>query len=296
MKAFVITSLSPLLIITLMTSILMTESLRTENKNGQLSVTMGIFSGRRDPQWVIPANNPSMRNIQLLLATAKKAGALHARDEMPARLGYKGFLVVYDQVERLILGPKTVPLQEALFATMPQGAIPNKIVARTLATIKAGTVLPEVKSRGKRHKPPFNPAPWMNDIVRGNNNCYNYANIKITNTFAQPGRGSTGIYTAMTAAAVRAASVNDGLVIAANGNFPARTRHVVALVVEDGVDFHWYLRDSDGKWSHKPGTCSVTRTDNSGNLITDPSSASVDMNGYRFVCFMTTDRNTVTIN
>ena len=194
---------------------------------------MGIFSGRRDPQWVIPANNPSMRNIQLLLATAKKAGALHARDEMPARLGYKGFLVVYDQVERLILGPKTVPLQEALFATMPQGAIPNKIVARTLATIKAGTVLPEVKSRGKRHRPPYNPAPWMNYIVRENNNCYNYANIKITNTFAQPGRGSGAIYAGITQAKILAAARRDGLISVANSDTPAGPRHVVALVVED---------------------------------------------------------------
>ena len=35
MKAFVIKSLSPLLIIALMTSIVMTESLRIENKNGK---------------------------------------------------------------------------------------------------------------------------------------------------------------------------------------------------------------------------------------------------------------------
>jgi len=266
-----------------------------EEISGQLPVTMGIFSGRKDPEWVIPGNHPKLVKIQLLLVAAKKAKTFHTRDEMPARLGYKGFIVVYEQAERLILGPKTVDLQEALFTTMPQGAIPDKIVARTLQTIKAGTVLPQ-KLRRKRYAPLFDPAPFMDANVKRNNNCYNYANIKITNTFAQPGRGSTGIYAAITAAAVRAASIADGLAVVANGNFPQGSRHVVALVVEDGVDFHWYRRDRDGRWSHKPGETSVTRTDDSYNLINDPSAANVDMNGYQFVCFMTTDRNTVTIN
>ncbi|KAL9969862.1 hypothetical protein ACROYT_G022130 [Oculina patagonica] len=179
--------------------------------------------------------------------------------------------------------------------SMPKGAIPEKIIERTQQVISAGTVLPELKSgTSKRHRPPFNPGPWMNDAVRDNNNCYNYANIQITNTFAQPGRGSGAIYAAITAAAVRTASVNDGLVVAANSVSPAGSRHVVALVVEDGVDFHWYLKDGDGKWSHKPGETSVTRTDDSGNLKNNPETC--DMNGYVFVCYMTTDRNTVNIN
>lgn len=35
-------------------------------------------------------------------------------------------------------------------------------------------------------------------------------------------------------------------------------------------DYHWYRQDSDGYWSHKPGTTAVRRTDNSGNSILDP--------------------------
>src|SRR5690606_15255980 len=35
--------------------------------------------------------------------------------------------------------------------------------------------------------PPYNPGKWNNDPnIRTRNNCYNYANDKITNTFAQP--------------------------------------------------------------------------------------------------------------
>ena len=60
-------------------------------------------------------------------------------------------------------------------------------------------------------------------------------------------------------------------------------------------DFHWYRLDSDGKWSHKPGRTRVTQYDNAGHYITDPRDPSVNMGRYRFVCFMSTDVNTVNI-
>lgn len=265
---------------------------------GNIEVTLGIFSGRKDPKWSITPTDRNLKTIQALLDKAEKSKPfplVYSPDDMPARLGYRGFLLEYNNQEELILGPKTVPLQLALFQTMPNGTIPEKIVPRTLKVIKAGTVLPKLKRAvGKRYSPPFDIVPWTADPVKQNNNCYNYANIRITNSFAQPGRGSGQQYTSMTAAAVQDASIRDGLQVSPNSNVPPRTRHVVALVVEDGVDFHWYRRDNDGKWSHKPGPTSVTRTDESGNLITDPKTC--DMNGYRFVCFMTSDRNTVNIS
>ncbi|KAL9969916.1 hypothetical protein ACROYT_G022193 [Oculina patagonica] len=177
---------------------------------GDLQVQMAIFSGRVDPQWSVISTDQKLVQIQNLLNTARKSALVYTSDDMPARLGYKGFLVENNKKWELIVGPKTVQLQLLLFQSMPK-------------------------------------APWMDAAVKTNNNCYNYANIRITNTFAQPGRGSGAVYAAMTANAVRTASVNDGLVVAANANFPARTRHVVALVVDPGVDFHWYLKNSDGK-------------------------------------------------
>ncbi len=47
----------------------------------------------------------------------------------------------------------------------------------------------------------------------------------------------------------------------------------VALVVNPGVDYHWYRQDSDGLWSHKMGLDPVTRYDNSNKLIIDPEIA-----------------------
>jgi hypothetical protein len=59
--------------------------------------------------------------------------------------------------------------------------------------------------------PAFDPGKWNNDPgVRTRNNCYNYANDKITNTFAQPGRGSGGVFPALTCDDVGAAAVRDG--------------------------------------------------------------------------------------
>lgn len=42
----------------------------------------------------------------------------------------------------------------------------------------------------------------------------------------------------------------------------------VALIY--GKDYHWYRQNSDGTWSHKPGTTEVTNLDAHGNIIFDP--------------------------
>ena len=47
----------------------------------------------------------------------------------------------------------------------------------------------------------------------------------------------------------------------------------IASVIAPGVDYHWYVQNSDGYWSHKPGTTSCTKVDASGNFITDPQTA-----------------------
>ena len=62
-----------------------------------------------------------------------------------------------------------------------------------------------------------------------------------------------------------------------------------------GVDYHWYRLDDDGKWSHKPGGTRVTQADNAGRYIKDPRKANSHPINYKFVCFMTTDKNDITI-
>ena len=38
----------------------------------------------------------------------------------------------------------------------------------------------------------------------------------------------------------------------ANNKCP-RVGHLVALVIWPGVDFHWYRKGLNGRWTHKPG-------------------------------------------
>ena len=60
--------------------------------------------------------------------------------------------------------------------------------------------------------------------------------------------------------------VNSADHVAKSGNW------VVALVyATDGSDYHWYRRNEDGTWSHKPGSTPVISWDASGNTITDPA-------------------------
>ena len=56
---------------------------------------------------------------------------------------------------------------------------------------------------------------------------------------------------------------------------PAGT-YKVALVV-NADSYHWYRQDSDGLWSHKPGTTPVRRTDDVGSLIFDPETCAHDL-------------------
>ena len=139
----------------------------------------------------------------------------------------------------------------------------------------------------------YNPGFWNNDpSVRQRNNCYNYASNKRTNTFAQPGRGSGQIYTAITCAAVSAAALRDGLHRRFNCFADSeKPRYLVALVVAPGpgfVDFHWYRKNKEGFWSHKPGSTAARNVDNSGKLITNPETCNrgpyTQFCGYFYTC------------
>jgi len=106
-----------------------------------------------------------------------------------------------------------------------------------------------------------------------NNNCYNYGSDIVTNTFAQPGRGSSHKWTMNTCEDMTRAAIADGLILYGT-DYPVdkpESGHYVALLIWPETNFHWVRLDSTGKWSHKPGGTQVRNTDNDGNEITDPS-------------------------
>ena len=129
------------------------------------------------------------------------------------------------------------------------------------------------------------------DEVEGNNNCYAYAlNNQVypgTNNLwykQQPGEYSDNLtFNYSNEEAMYNAVLEDFNTY--NRNYgtnltftrinkyqkcPAGTYKVALVAVSNNRDYHWYRQDSDGYWSHKPGTTPVTRYDSSGNLIIDP--------------------------
>jgi len=127
--------------------------------------------------------------------------------------------------------------------------------------------------------PRYEPGIWNDStFVQWNNNCYNYGCDIQTNTFAQPGKAHGVILNWPSdgnCRAVSAGAVADGLyrVNCDEGCGCSECQHQVALVIWPGVDYHWYRKDRDGRWSHKMGGTPATNLDNSGNLITDPRTA-----------------------
>lgn len=47
-----------------------------------------------------------------------------------------------------------------------------------------------------------------------------------------------------------------------------------AVVTDENEDYHFYRQDSNGYWSHKPGSTDVTNKDADGRFIYDPALAS----------------------
>jgi hypothetical protein len=134
----------------------------------------------------------------------------------------------------------------------------------------------------------FNPAFWNHPDYIRKNNCYNYASNKRTNTFAQPGRGSGHPITALNCADVTRAALSDGL----HRRFDCfpdteKARWLVALVVAPGWDYHWYRKQLEKFWGHKPGGTEARYKDNSGEKIYNPQSCDrgpyTDFCGYFYV-------------
>jgi hypothetical protein len=139
---------------------------------------------------------------------------------------------------------------------------------------------PKIKCRCA---PVYEPDWWNVSSRQPYNNCYNYATNYRTNTFAQPGRASDAMYGALNCSEVKAGAITDELIDTPNANNKCpKQGHLVALVIWPGVDYHWYRKGRNGKWSHKPGSTAVTNLDNSGNTISDPRNA--DRGGYTEFC------------
>jgi hypothetical protein len=286
-----------------------------------LEVVLNIYSGRPNPQWTLNDTQETLFFAQLKNITQT---TLTKPSGVVPKLGYRGFrvsrpvhspqgplsLLVQDQIvdfgqndpNRLADNRE---LEVWLLDTAPtnvnlppkvRSALINEInqapinMASYLNARASGSNCPQCVAADA---PLYNPGLWNVPNVQPYNNCYNYANDQITNTFAQPGRAHGVVPANIDCNDYQAAATADGLAIAAGFANPlaAGEGWYVALVVWPGVDFHWYRQDENGCWSHKPGSTPVTNLDNAGNLIADP--AQCNMGNYAFCCYMTTNQNVV---
>lgn len=127
----------------------------------------------------------------------------------------------------------------------------------------------------------YNPGFWNVPAVQPKNNCYNYAMNFRSDTFAQPGRISGHPNSVMACPQVANAANWDGCTAVCNGS-----NKNVALVIWPGVDYHWYRRHSQGFWGHKPGGTAARNVDNAGVLIngTTRTPANCNRGPYTIFC------------
>ena len=180
-----------------------------------------------------------------LLNTAKKRHVAYSLAAMPARLGFRGFIVQELLMKTMVIvGRETTELQLQLLKTMPGGLIPRGNYQNVLQAISKGAVKAQAfGARGKRYTPPYDPAPWSaNNFIQRCNNCYNYANIVMTNNTAEPGSGTGQAFQRCTPAEIESAATRDGLqrlnpqpgASDPVPGDPGGSRHLVALVVDPG--------------------------------------------------------------
>lgn len=125
--------------------------------------------------------------------------------------------------------------------------------------------------------PCYEPQEWS--TCRIANNCYNYANNRQTDTFAQPGNGGGTTFNLynqdvnQVISELRAAAIADGLELTDAGSSSLTGKTKIALVLWPEQDFHWYRQDCNGRWSHKRGEDEPTNLDFQQNPILSPEAA-----------------------
>lgn len=262
-----------------------------------MNVTLDIFSGRPNPTWTLSEE----QQTQLLERVSGRR--LATVDSPTAVLGYRGLVVsaAQDDLEgvpqefRIAGAPSGDEAAKVIGGRGLSVSEENEIARFLLEAGRASVgddlqqiVTGELQRRQESALPPqppeplpnppepipqpvpscqilntkYNPGFWNVPSVQPYNNCYNYAMNNRTDTYAQPGRISGHMYTSLDCANVGAAADADGCKSTCKGRVK-----LVALVIWPGFDFHWYRRQLEGFWAHKPGGTPVRNVDSSNRLI-----------------------------
>ncbi len=159
---------------------------------------------------------------------------------------------------------------------------------------------------------------WNKNGHKGKNNCYNYATNVLNDKYSQPG-GATdpnwppqGVGPNLTAdewcAKIIARAIDDGLTVVQGSSTPGDAEpsdsNLIALVVKPGGkgkdgpgDYHFYRRDGNGGWSHKPGGSAARTQQNfdeppaAGANVTDPRNPAQTGGYTRFCAYLHVPKN-----
>ena len=175
-------------------------------------MTLPIYSGCPDPVWTVDSSHKCFNAIKEHLEKAQSSPDWLRRDKMHSKLGYTGFLLHHSHTEHphVISGPRTAVLQQALLESIPKGLVSKEMLKEIAKNFHQ--VPPTARSFQKKSTTGPDLCKWnKSPKIMQLNNCYNYVNDYITNTFAKPGRASGKPVQTMTGEAVEAAAVNDGL-------------------------------------------------------------------------------------
>ena len=260
-----------------------------------IKVTLMVFSGRENPEWKLSADQVGQLRDRL---SGLRGTTMERPDGMLGGLGYQGFALTATQemdVEPNIfihanivdLGPSTVALRDGgnsletwLLGTAGEAIdskVRNYVQSQFAPQAYAGASAQRSPRTRALEVPRYEPSIWNNDpSIRRSNNCYNYANNKLTNTFAQPGRANgIALPSPLTGQSVARGAIADGIEGLADAEAWKSTPgegHWAALVLSTDIDdYHWYrLDDYNARWSHKPGVTPARDIDGSMAAIADP--------------------------
>lgn len=126
-----------------------------------------------------------------------RSSKTYKQEQAPSKLGYQGFRVQEvtsgnKKPKVLLVGQETKKLQLLLLQTIPDRWITPTLYNIVMKEIQSGEVKPVAGATGaasKRFAAWYDPCKWNNGKHIELNNCYNYANDKRTDTFAEPGEG-----------------------------------------------------------------------------------------------------------
>jgi hypothetical protein len=268
-----------------------------------LQVELDIFSGRRNPTWILSPQEEK----ELLDRVTADPKVMLPTDATNGRLGYRGYVVTAVSEDptrklpsRFRIGGQPGSERDLNLWLLDTSEKIDSEVDDYLREVAAGVIRrDELEPRQDDAFPTKGTLVgcasnyltsstdfsfWNGAAYVTNNNCYNYASNYRSNTFAQPG-WQTGYALPYnpTCANVRTGVISDGW----RDTCQASNNLTICLVIWPATstfrgDFHFYRMCINGRWCHKPGRTPAKNTDDSGNLITNPQTA--NRGGYTNFC------------